>query len=118
MATDPNPIQVSAPPARNSPGENLRQIDQALVEQLREDAETLAAAEEEEQYYEARGTAPQVLHRHVARISNRFNYNHYYIVPASTYLMHGADYIRCMQDEGCDLSDIQITFEVQEIRIP
>lgn len=113
MATDPNPIQISAPP---TPGENLQKIDPALLEQLREDAEVDRQEQEgEEQYYEAHS---RVLRRHVARISNRFNYNHYYVVPASTYLMHGADYIRCMQDEGCDLSDIQITFEVQEIRIP
>lgn len=67
------------------------------------------------QQAKAVATAP-VPARVIMRVSNRYNWQHFYTMPADVGYQNVPGLIRSMQAEGCKLTDIQITFEVQEMK--
>jgi hypothetical protein len=56
--------------------------------------------------------------REMMRISNRFNYSQYYLLPARVGVRMLADVMDDLFREGCKLTDIQVTFEVVEVGQP
>ena len=50
------------------------------------------------------------------RISNRHNYMHYYTMPAFVGMQNVPGLIEAMRNEGCSIADVQITFDVKEVR--
>lgn len=62
---------------------------------------------------QAKSPPPPV--REMMRVSNRFNYSQYYLVPARVGVRMLSEIMDEMFREGCSLVDIQVTFEVQEV---
>lgn len=104
-ATDPRPI--SSPPV-DEPVRNLTEQQRQILE----DVEAGRQAYEEDAHYEAVAAVPP--HRVVMVYANRFNYSHYYRLPAHVGIQNVPSMIQEMMREGCKLTDIQITFEVAE----
>jgi hypothetical protein len=88
-------------------------------------APPVLAEETPQEYYEApyadepahyQGTVPAPVCREDMIFTNRFNYAHYYRVPANVGLQNVPSMVSEMMRLGCRLGDIQITFEVEELK--
>lgn len=53
--------------------------------------------------------------REMMRVSNRFNYSQYYLLPARVGIRVLDQVMDEMFREGCSLTDIQVTFELTEV---
>lgn len=108
---------ISAPPANPEALESQRYIEEdgsgryADDEQYREWVATTQKKEAERVVASA-----HVPSRVIMRVSNRYNWQHFYTMPADVGYQNVPGLIRAMQEEGCKITDIQITFEVQEMK--
>lgn len=59
---------------------------------------------------------PVPRYRSVMQVTNRFNWQHFYSVPANVGMNNLSWIVQAMLEEGCQLSDIQVTFDVQEMK--
>jgi hypothetical protein len=68
----------------------------------------------EKEHYEAIATVPQ--YRQTMTYGSRYDYTHYYRMPAHVGMQNVPGMINEMLREGIRLQDIQITFDVEEIK--
>jgi hypothetical protein len=92
---------ISAPPAEVE--EQVRDLDNWAAEQSQAH-QVIASARVE----------PKV--REIVVFANRYNYSHFYKLPAHVGMQNMPAMITEMMREGCKLTDIQITFETVEER--
>jgi hypothetical protein len=67
-----------------------------------------------DQHYEGAASVPQ--YRQSMTFGSRYDYTHYYRMPAHVGMQNVPGMIHEMVREGIRLQDIQITFDVEEIK--
>lgn len=77
-------------------------------------AEEMVSYDEEASHYEA--SAPVPVYRYIMRVSDRHNWQHYYTMPANVGMNNLAGVINAMEHEGVPLQNVQVTFEVEEMK--